>query len=85
MATIPVNFDTLKENHPSYRQIRALIGGPLLSSVKAGKWETCCIQISYALNHSGAVIENHATYENTAMGRKVARSRATTICLTSSK
>lgn len=71
MATIPVSFDTLKEHHPSYREIRALIGGPLLRSVRAGNWETCCIQISYALNHSGAVIENYASYDNTAMGRKV--------------
>jgi hypothetical protein len=70
MAKIQVNFDTLRENHPSYKEIKGLIGGPLLKSVTAGKWETCCIQVSYALNHSGAVIEKY-DYHNARMGRKV--------------
>ena len=60
MANVSVNFDTLKANHPNYQQIKSLLGGDLLANVNAGRWETCAIQVSYALNRSGAVIEDYA-------------------------
>src|SRR5262245_58166483 len=69
MASIPVDFDTLKNNHPSWKEIKNKIGGPALAGVKAG-WETCCIQVSYALNRSGAVIEKY-DFNNEEMGRQV--------------
>ncbi len=71
MANVSVNFDTLKENHPDHKTIKSLIGNPLKASVIAGNWETCAIQVSYALNRSGAVIENYAFPEPTLYKGKV--------------
>jgi hypothetical protein len=64
MANVSVNFDILKDKHPSYRTIRSLLKVPSYVD------ETCCVQLSYALNRSGAVIENYA-YENPFYKRKV--------------
>ncbi len=55
MANVPVNFDILKDKHPSYHTIRSL-----LKNIPAYVDETCAVQLSYALNRSGAVIENYA-------------------------
>jgi hypothetical protein len=70
IANIPVNFEILREHHPSYKQIKGLIGGPLLASVNKDNWETCCIQVNYALNHSGKAIQEYA-FHNPDMGRTV--------------
>jgi hypothetical protein len=56
MANIPVNFDTLAQNHVDFHHIKALLSGDIKKNVDASNWSTCAIQISYALNHSGAVI-----------------------------
>jgi hypothetical protein len=65
MANVSVNFALLKEKHPSYTTIRSLLPG-----IPGYVDETCCVQISYALNRSGAVIESYA-YENPFYKRKV--------------
>lgn len=64
MANVPVNFALLKEKHPSFKTIRSLIKVPSYVD------ETCCVQVSYALNRSGQVIENYA-YDNPYYKRKV--------------
>jgi|SRR5690242_4847864 len=71
MANVPVNFSTLKAKHPAPNQILALIGGALKESAVKGKWETCTIQVSYALNRSGAVIENYAFEDKSLATGKV--------------
>src|SRR5262245_55567450 len=55
MANISINFDILKDKHPSYKSIRSLVKG-----IPAYVDETCAVQLSYALNRSGAVIESYA-------------------------
>jgi hypothetical protein len=65
MANVSVDFAILEEKHPSYRSIRSLVSG-IPSYVN----ETCCVQISYAFNRAGAVIENYA-YTNPLYQRKV--------------
>ena len=52
MAQIPVDFGVLMLNHPSYKKIRELVDGI------PEDWETCCIQMSYALNKAGALVKN---------------------------
>src|SRR4029453_13394955 len=52
MAEIPVDWGVLMLNHPSYLDI-----GNKVKGIPKG-WETCCIQISFALNKSGAPIRN---------------------------
>jgi Type VI secretion system (T6SS), amidase effector protein 4 len=52
MAQITVDWGVLMLNHPSYRDIRDKVKG-----IPQG-WETCCIQMSYALNKAGARIKN---------------------------
>jgi hypothetical protein len=59
-ALIPLDFDELKKHHPSYSQITGMVGGPLLTRMTRDKWETCTIQISYALNRAGAPLLNYA-------------------------
>ena len=51
MAQIPVDFGVLMLNHPSYKKIRELVDGI------PEDWETCCIQMSYALNKAGAPVK----------------------------
>ena len=54
MANVPVNFDILLDKHPSWRTIRSLVKGiPKIVD------NTCAVQLSYALNRSGAVIEDY--------------------------
>lgn len=50
---IPVVFDKLHKNHPYHYQIYSLVDGQV-----AGYHPPCCIQVSYALNMSGAPIED---------------------------
>ena len=52
MAKISVDWGVLMLNHPSYLKI-----GEKVKSIP-GDWETCCIQMSYALNKAGARIKN---------------------------
>jgi type VI secretion system (T6SS) effector Tae4 (amidase) len=52
MANVPVDWGVLTLNHPSWRTIRDLV-----PNIPKG-WETCCIQMSYALNRAGAPIRN---------------------------
>lgn len=52
MANIPVNFGVLMLNHPSHINMPELLFNYDL------KWETCTIQMCYALNRSGAPIKN---------------------------
>ena len=53
-ANVYVSFKTLVGNHPSYHTIRTLVK-PIPGYVD----ETCAVQISYALNRSGGVIQNY--------------------------
>lgn len=52
MAKIPVDWGALMLNHPSHINIVELVLTYPLD------WETCCIQMSYALNRAGAPIKN---------------------------
>ena len=52
MAKIPVDFGVLMLNHPDYYNIFTLLVN------YPNDWETCCIQMSYALNKSSAIIKN---------------------------
>lgn len=52
MATVPVEWNMLMLHHPSYSDIRKKVKGI------PQDWETCCIQMSYALNKAGARIKN---------------------------
>ena len=52
MTIIPVDWGVLMIHHHSWRDIRnKVVGIP-------DDWETCCIQVSHALNNSGALIKN---------------------------
>jgi Type VI secretion system (T6SS), amidase effector protein 4 len=59
-ANIPVDFEELKKHHPNSRQIGGMIGGLLQTRMTKEKWETCTVQISYALNKAGAPVLNYA-------------------------
>lgn len=52
MANIPVDWGVLMLNHPNYFDIVDLL------REFSADWETCCIQVSYALNKAGARIKN---------------------------
>jgi hypothetical protein len=53
MEKIPVDFGVLMLNHPSwYEDIKKKV-----PTIPAG-WETCCVQVSWAFNKSGARIKN---------------------------
>ena len=52
MAKISVDWGVLMLNHPSYLKI-----GEKVKNIPED-WETCCIQMSYALNKAGARIKN---------------------------
>ncbi|MEP6923324.1 MAG: T6SS effector amidase Tae4 family protein [Pyrinomonadaceae bacterium] len=52
MAKISVDWGVLMLNHPNYDDIGEKVKGI------PEKWETCCIQMSYALNKAGARIKN---------------------------
>ena len=65
MANVSVNFALLKEKHPTGDGVRSLLKG-----IPAYVDETCCVQLSYALNHVGGVIENYE-YNNPFYKRKV--------------
>lgn len=53
MANIPVDWGVLMLNHPSwYEDIEYKV-----KNIPAG-WETCCIQLCYAMNKAGARIKN---------------------------
>jgi hypothetical protein len=52
MGQVPVDWGVLMLNHPSYLDI-----GDKVKGIPKG-WETCCIQMSYALNKAGAPIRN---------------------------
>src|SRR5689334_15978333 len=51
MAKIPIDFNTFVGNHPYHYEIYKKINGPV-----AKFHPPCCIQVSYALNQSGAKI-----------------------------
>lgn len=71
-AVIPINFDNFLNNHPMHNEIRNLLSDPLKASVIKNKWSPCAIQISYALNKSGATIEDAAeNFRSPEMGRNV--------------
>jgi Type VI secretion system (T6SS), amidase effector protein 4 len=63
MAEIPVDWGVLMLNHPSYLDI-----GNKVKGIPKG-WETCCIQISFALNKSGAPIRNKGGMVGLQSGR----------------
>ena len=53
MTKIPVDWGVLMLNHPSwYEDIEYKV-----TNIPEG-WETCCIQMSYAMNKAGARIKN---------------------------
>jgi hypothetical protein len=61
MSTIiPIDFDELKKHHPNSLQIGGIVGGTLGTRMTKEKWETCTVQISYALNKAGAPVLNYA-------------------------
>jgi hypothetical protein len=51
LKKIPVDFGVLMLNHPNFVDI---VGKVTEFPIE---WETCCIQMSYAMNKSGARIE----------------------------
>jgi hypothetical protein len=63
MAKIPVDFSKLLDNHPFHYQIYSMVDGEV-----AAYHPPCCIQVSYALNLSGAPIET-GTYKVPERGR----------------
>jgi hypothetical protein len=61
MSTIiPIDFEELKKHHPNFRTIGSMVGGALGTRITKEKWETCTVQISYALNNAGAPVLNYA-------------------------
>lgn len=54
MASIPLNFDKLKANHPGPNDIRGL-----LKNIPSYVDNTCAVQMSYALNRADGVIGNY--------------------------
>src|SRR4051812_17151808 len=63
MATIPIDFDQLLTNHPYHYEIYSKIDGDV-----AKYHPPCCIQVSYALNLSGAPVMK-GDYPVPEMGR----------------
>ena|ERR1700761_5337104 len=53
-ANVSVDFDKLKSAHPSHHEIGKMIDVPSYVD------ETCSVQVSWALNHAGAIIANYA-------------------------
>ena len=66
MANVSLNFDVLTQNHPSWRHIRALV-----SNIPKIVDNTCCVQLSFALNRSGGVIEDYEFKDGTLATGKV--------------
>lgn len=64
MLAIQIRFDLLLQNHPFHNQIKSLVSGQVKSYSPP-----CCIQVSYALNKSGAPIVK-GDYNVPEMGRK---------------
>jgi hypothetical protein len=64
MPVIPIDFDQLLNNHPFHYEIYSKINGKV-----ATYSPPCCIQVSYALNMSGAPIVM-GDYYVPEMGRK---------------
>ena len=62
-SKVTVDYKVLEANHKTSGEIKALLKGDIGSTIKKHDWETCAISVSYALNQSGAVIENYA-YED---------------------
>ncbi len=60
---VTANFEDLITNHKTSGEIKSLLDGDIGKTIKKHDWETCAISVSYALNRSGAVIENYA-YED---------------------
>ena len=65
MANVSVNFSTLQDRHPTSREVKALVTG-----IPKFVDETCCVQMSYALNNAGAPVEAYE-FHNPLAGRKV--------------
>ncbi len=73
--SINVDFQTLLSNHPYHYQIKAMLTGPVKSISPP-----CCVQVSYALNNSGAPIMDgkywvpemgrHSRFVKDAMGQR---------------
>ncbi|MCI0738220.1 MAG: type VI secretion system amidase effector protein Tae4 [Gemmataceae bacterium] len=59
---IPINFDLFVRNHPFHDKIYSLVGQPLKKQAKDGKWSPCAIQVSYALNNSGAPLPKSSSF-----------------------
>jgi Type VI secretion system (T6SS), amidase effector protein 4 len=64
MPTIPVDFEQFLNNHPFHYEIKSKVSGEV-----AKYSPPCCIQVSYALNTSGAPIMKGDFYVP-EMGRK---------------
>ncbi len=64
MATISMDFNTFLSNHPYHYEIYSKINGDV-----ATYSPPCCIQVSYAMNMSGASITK-GDYNVPEMGRK---------------
>lgn len=65
MASIPIDFITFRNNHPHFTEISSKV------EPQVAVWQPpCCIQISYALNNSGAPIVK-GDFNSPEMGRKV--------------
>ncbi len=64
MPAIPINFDYFLSNHPFHYEIYSKVSGKV-----ASYHPPCCIQVSYALNLSGAPIVE-GDYDVPEMGRK---------------
>jgi hypothetical protein len=48
MATIPINFDVLKDKHPSWRNFTSQF-----KKYPDYAFPTCTVQLSFALNRAG--------------------------------
>jgi len=66
MANVCVNFEVLQEKHPTGMEVRGRVKG-----IPSYVDETCCVQMSYAFNHSGAPVEDYSDVHNPVAGRKV--------------
>jgi hypothetical protein len=61
--TIISDYGTLQANHPTFHNIMSLIDGEVKTTAIAEKYNTCCIQLSMALNKSQLRVENYDYFD----------------------
>ncbi|NIJ51146.1 T6SS effector amidase Tae4 family protein [Dyadobacter arcticus] len=58
------DYSALQANHPTFKHIRSVLeDGQIRDEAKANKWNTCCIQMSIAMNKSQMPIENYDYFD----------------------